>query len=69
MIIYLIKKEDAFLQDQAKEALNWSITAMIAYMAAIVLSFVVIGVFLSENTKVKAYRFGVSFLQITRANS
>ena len=46
LIIYLVKKDDAYIQDQAKESLNWSITAIIGYVIAIILSFVVIGVFL-----------------------
>jgi hypothetical protein len=30
LIFYLVKKDDAYVMDQAKEALNWSITAAIA---------------------------------------
>lgn len=44
LIVYLTKKDDPFLLDHAKESLNWSITAMIAYMAGFILTFVVIGV-------------------------
>jgi uncharacterized Tic20 family protein len=43
LIIYLVKKDDAYVQDQAKESLNWSITAIIGYIAGIVLTFVLIG--------------------------
>ncbi len=46
LIIYLIKKEDVYIQDQAKEALNWSITAFLGYFIAMMLTFVVIGVFM-----------------------
>lgn len=46
LILYLVKKEDAYVQAQAKEALNWSITAIIGYVAAIILSFILIGVLL-----------------------
>ncbi|TJZ74807.1 DUF4870 domain-containing protein [Chitiniphilus eburneus] len=46
LIVFLIKKDDAFVLDQSKEALNWSITAIIGYIACFVLTFVVIGVFL-----------------------
>ncbi len=46
LILYVIKKDDAYVQDQSKESLNWSITAMIAYFVAFLLSFIVIGVFL-----------------------
>ena len=33
LIFFLIKKDDVYVQDQTKEALNWSITVMIAYFA------------------------------------
>ena len=46
LILYLVKKDDQYVAAQAKEALNWSITAIIAYIVAFILSFVVIGVFL-----------------------
>jgi uncharacterized Tic20 family protein len=46
LIVYLIKKDDAYIQNQSKEALNWSITVIIAYAIAGILSFIVIGVFL-----------------------
>ncbi|HUL81601.1 MAG TPA: DUF4870 domain-containing protein, partial [Gammaproteobacteria bacterium] len=28
LIVYLIKKDDAYVLDQSKEALNWSITVI-----------------------------------------
>jgi hypothetical protein len=43
LVFYLVKKDDSFLQDQAKEALNWAITVALAYVAAFVLSAIVIG--------------------------
>jgi uncharacterized protein len=43
LIIYLVKKDDALVTDQAKEALNWSITTMIGYAISWVLMFVLIG--------------------------
>jgi len=46
LILFLVKKDDAYVLDQSKEALNWSITAIIGYIACMILSFVVIGVFL-----------------------
>lgn len=46
LILYLIKTDDEYVQDQSKESLNWSITVILAYVVAFVLSFVVIGVFL-----------------------
>jgi uncharacterized Tic20 family protein len=44
LIFYLIKKDDAYILDQAKESLNWSITACIGYFAGFVLTFLFIGV-------------------------
>jgi uncharacterized Tic20 family protein len=44
LIIYLIKKDDAYAFDQAKEALNWSITAAIGYFAGVILTVILIGV-------------------------
>jgi hypothetical protein len=44
LIVYLIKKDDAYVADQAKEALNWSITALIGYFAGVILTFILIGV-------------------------
>lgn len=45
IIIYLLKKDDPYLLEQAKESLNWSITAMIVYAVGFVLMFVIIGIF------------------------
>jgi uncharacterized Tic20 family protein len=45
LIIYLIKNDDAYALDQAKEALNWSITALIGYFAATILMVILIGIF------------------------
>ena len=44
LIMYLIKKDDAYILDQSKEALNWSITAFIGYVAGMILAIIVIGV-------------------------
>ena len=49
LIIWLINKDKAdkgWLSDQAKEALNFQITLLIAYVACVVLSFVLIGALL-----------------------
>ena len=46
LILYLVKKDDPYVKDQSKESLNWSITVMLAYLVAMLLSFIVIGVFL-----------------------
>ena len=43
LIFYLTKKDDPYLLDQAKEALNWSITAVIGYFAGVILSVIGIG--------------------------
>jgi uncharacterized Tic20 family protein len=43
LIVYLIKNDDAYAVDQAKEALNWSITAIIGYAAGVILMIVLIG--------------------------
>ncbi len=44
LIFYLVKKDDAYVLDQSKEALNWSITAMIGYVAGMILTVILIGV-------------------------
>ncbi len=44
LIFYLTQKDDPYIQDQAKEALNWSITATCGYFAGVVLTFILIGV-------------------------
>lgn len=43
LIVYLTKKDDAYAMDQAKEALNWSITAIIGYIAGTILSVILVG--------------------------
>ena len=45
LIFYLIKKDDPYIQDQSKEALNWSITTVIGYVVGFILTFIVIGIF------------------------
>jgi len=46
LILYLIKSDDQYVNEQSKESLNWSITVMIAYGVAFLLSFIVIGALL-----------------------
>lgn len=46
LILYLVKQDDAYVQDQSKEALNWSITVLIGYAIAFILTFILIGVLL-----------------------
>ncbi len=43
LILYLVKKDDPYVLDQSKEALNWSITAAIGYFASVLLAFIAIG--------------------------
>jgi hypothetical protein len=43
LIVFLIKKDDEFLFDHAREALNWSITAAIGWLCGVVFSYVLIG--------------------------
>jgi hypothetical protein len=44
LVLYLVKKDDAYVLDQSKEALNWSITAAIAYAAGAILTMILIGI-------------------------
>jgi hypothetical protein len=46
LIMYLVKKDDAYIQSQSKEALNWSITTFLLFIVASILTFIVIGAFL-----------------------
>lgn len=46
LVLYLMKKDDTFVVDHAKENLNFSITYAIAFFACMVLSVIVIGAFL-----------------------
>lgn len=43
LVLFLVKKDDPYLLDQSKEALNWSITAAIGIAAGIVLMVILIG--------------------------
>jgi uncharacterized Tic20 family protein len=50
LIIWLMNKDKpdaAFVNDQAKEALNFQITLAIVYVAGIVLSVILIGIFIN----------------------
>jgi uncharacterized Tic20 family protein len=48
LIIYLVKKDDPdrFTVDHAREALNFQLTLLVAYIGCFILSFVLIGLFL-----------------------
>lgn len=43
LIVFLIKKDDEFLLDHTREALNWSITALIGWVASAILTIILIG--------------------------
>ncbi len=44
LIVWILKKdENPYIEDQAKEALNFQITMVLAYMLAGVLSWILIG--------------------------
>jgi uncharacterized protein len=40
---YLVKQDSPYLLAQAKEAINWSITAILGYVAGVILAVIVIG--------------------------
>jgi len=44
LIFYLVKKDDSYVEAQAKEALNWSITAIFGCIAGSILSVILIGI-------------------------
>jgi uncharacterized Tic20 family protein len=43
LAFYLLKKDDAYVQDQAKESLNWGITFLLMMIAGKILLFVLLG--------------------------
>lgn len=43
LLVWVLKKDDAYLADQAKEALNFQITILIAQFVAGVLAIILIG--------------------------
>lgn len=43
LLFYLMKKDDAYVQDQAKESLNWGITFVLLLIAGNALLFVLLG--------------------------
>lgn len=53
------KDQSRFVEDQAKEALNFQITALIAYVAAGLLSCAGVGVFLYPITGVGVLVFSI----------
>jgi len=43
LIFYLIKKDDRYIVTESKEAMNWSITALIGYAIGWALALVLVG--------------------------
>lgn len=43
LVILFVKRDDPYLQDQSKEALNWSITVLIGWIVGYILMFILIG--------------------------
>ncbi|WP_285163717.1 DUF4870 domain-containing protein [Shewanella goraebulensis] len=44
LILYLVKTDDNYVREQAKEALNFSITVFIGYFISSILMFIAIGI-------------------------
>jgi uncharacterized Tic20 family protein len=60
LIIWLVfKGRGALVEDQSKEALNWSITIAIAYVAGTVLSVIGIGFLIWAVAGIAALVFGI----------
>ena len=43
LVFYLTQKENPYVLQQSKEALNWSITTFIGYAASMVLALILVG--------------------------
>lgn len=61
LIIYLVKKDDPdrFTLDHAREALNFQLTLLVAYVGCFILSFVLIGLFLFWLVMLANLVFGI----------
>lgn len=59
LIVFLMKNEDAYVANQAKEALNWSITVVLAYVASLLLTIILIGPVLMFAIAVCNLVFGI----------
>lgn len=44
VVFYLVKKDDNYVADQAKEAINWGLTAFVGYIIGLILLLIIIGV-------------------------
>ena len=60
LIVWLMNKDKpGWLTDQCREALNFQITVMIAYLASWVLIFIIIGLFLFFIVLILSLVFGI----------
>lgn len=62
LVIWLINKDKpdaAFVNDQAKEALNFQITIAIAYLAGMILSIILIGIFICMAAWIASLVFSI----------
>jgi hypothetical protein len=59
LVVYLLKKDDPYVSDQGKEALNWSITAAIGTFAGFILMLVLIGFLVLAAVGVCNLVFGI----------
>ena len=76
LIIYLTKKDDSpFVEDQGKEALNFHLTLIIAYLVSTVLYTILMivtcgfGMFLPLPLAVTIYQLIMGIIASTRANN
>lgn len=46
LVFYLVQKDDVYILGQAKESLNWSITAILGYIVGAILMIILIGAFI-----------------------
>jgi uncharacterized Tic20 family protein len=59
LIIYLVKKDDEFVSDQAREALNFQLTLLIGHVIGVVTTCVVIGWFIVTAVWLVSIIFGI----------
>ncbi len=45
LAFYLFRKDSAYIRDQSREALNWSITALLLFCAGFALTVIMLGYF------------------------
>lgn len=60
LIVYLVLKDrGAFVRHNSSQALNFQLTLLIAYVAGVILSFVLIGVFVIIAVSIVSIVFGI----------